>query len=380
MAKKDSTEPSRPEKMRAYISQADVPSVSLTKALRIPFAIAENYGYKPSNAVQVARALGVQPTTGNFKRLTGAAIAYGLTTGGYGADTIAITALGLRIVRPTSEGDDLAAMREAILKPRVIREFLKKYDGAPIPKDSIAHNVLVEMKVPQDRAAEVFALIIDSATDVNLLHTIKDRLFVDLSGATIPQSTESSGKDQGDGSGDTPSAPTFPALPKPALVAPFVVDSRARRVFITHGKNQSFIEPIKKLLTFGELEPVVAIQSQTVSQPVPAKVLEAMRSCGAAIIHVEGERQLLDSEAGQHTILNDNVLIEIGASMALYGQRFILVVREGVKLPSNLQGLLELRYKGETLDMEATVKLLEAINDMKQRPLPQPTTEIVKKN
>jgi hypothetical protein len=45
-------------------------------------------------------------------------------------------------------------------------------------------------------------------------------------------------------------------------------------------------------------------------------------------------------------------------------------VKDGVKLPSNLQGLLELRYKGDTLDVTDTVNLLEAINDMKQRPLP----------
>ena len=39
-----------------------------------------------------------------------------------------------------------------------------------------------------------------------------------------------------------------------------------------------------------------------------------------------------------------------------------------------VKGLLERRYKGDTLDMEETVKLLEAINDMKKRPLPQPTS------
>jgi predicted nucleotide-binding protein len=95
-----------------------------------------------------------------------------------------------------------------------------------------------------------------------------------------------------------------------------------------------------------------------------------MRSCGAAIIHVQEERTLADNEGNMHAVLNDNVLIEIGAAMALYGDRFILVVKDGVKLPSNLQGLLELRYKGETLDMEETVNLLGAIQDMKKRSLP----------
>ena len=73
--------------------------------------------------------------------------------------------------------------------------------------------------------------------------------------------------------------------------------ARARRVFITHGKNKGFIEPAKKLLSFGELEAVVAAEKQTVAQPVPEKVMEDMRSCGAAIIHVDDERRLLDKEA-----------------------------------------------------------------------------------
>jgi len=161
------------------------------------------------------------------------------------------------------------------------------------------------------------------------------------------------------------SKPTAPASPSATTT-----DGRARKVFITHGKNKALIEPIKKLLGFGELEAMVSVQTQTVSQSVPGKVMEEMRSCGAAIIHVEDERHLVDKEGNEYVVLNDNVLIEIGAAMALYGQRFILVVKEGVKLPSNLSGLLELRYKGDTLDMEETVKLLEAINDMKKRPLP----------
>jgi predicted nucleotide-binding protein len=147
-------------------------------------------------------------------------------------------------------------------------------------------------------------------------------------------------------------------------------DARRRKVYLTHGKNRGLIEPIKELLKFGELEAVVSIQTQTVSQPVPTKVMAEMRGCGAAIIHVEDERRLKDDAGNEVVVLNDNVLIEIGAAMALFGERFILVVKDGVKLPSNLQGLLVQPYKGTTLDMEETVKLMKAINDMKNRALP----------
>jgi predicted nucleotide-binding protein len=90
-----------------------------------------------------------------------------------------------------------------------------------------------------------------------------------------------------------------------------------------------------------------------------------MRGCGAAIIHVEGEMHLMDKDAKEHVVLNPNVLIEIGAAMALYGKRFILLVRDGTKLPSNLQGLYEVRYEGDALDGNATIRLLEAINQLK---------------
>jgi predicted nucleotide-binding protein len=95
-----------------------------------------------------------------------------------------------------------------------------------------------------------------------------------------------------------------------------------------------------------------------------------MRECGAAIIHVDAERTITDSDGKEVVILNPNVLIEIGASMALFGQRFILLVKEGVQLPSNLQGLYKVMYSGASLDGDTTIRLLEAINALKKFPLP----------
>ena len=111
--------------------------------------------------------------------------------------------------------------------------------------------------------------------------------------------------------------------------------------FITHGKNQEVVAQIKELLTFGGFTPVVAIENETVSKSVPDKVMDDMRSCDAAVIHVGAELRLMDSGGQEHRMLNQNVLIEIGASMALFGRKFILLVERGATLPSNLQGLYE---------------------------------------
>jgi predicted nucleotide-binding protein len=154
------------------------------------------------------------------------------------------------------------------------------------------------------------------------------------------------------------------------MVAAVADDQRRRRVFITHGKDRALVDPIKKLLEYGELEPVVSVERQSVSKPVPEKVMDDMRKCGAAIIHVDADKIIKDGGGEEHVILNPNVLIEIGAAMAFYGRRFILLVKDGVKLPSNLQGLYEVRYQGDTLDAASTIALLEAMKDIKNYSLP----------
>lgn len=125
------------------------------------------------------------------------------------------------------------------------------------------------------------------------------------------------------------------------------------------------VSQIKEVLTFGGFTPVIAMEQETIAKPVPDKVMDEMRSCAAAIIHVGNELRLMDAEGRETKMLNQNVLIEIGAAMALYGRKFILLVEKDVAMPSNLQGLYEVRYSGSKLDYEATMKLLKAFNDFR---------------
>jgi Predicted nucleotide-binding protein containing TIR-like domain len=345
---------------RRYLSQTDVPAYSLAKALRIAQAIADNYGKAPTRPLAVAQAVNQTPTSGTFRMLTGASLAYGLTDGGYNADVISITALGKRIVAPTSEGDDLAARREALLRPRVVREFLTKYNGSRLPSSQIAKNVLEELNVPSDRTGATLELIIESARDVGFLREVKGNNYVDLDGVT--SSTSVTPNAQFEPYTDEP--PSSEVMPSPSVSA--ATEQISNRVFITHGKNQEIVKQLKDLLAFGKFEPVVAMEHETVSKPVPDKVMDDMRSCGAAIIHIGTEMKLLDDTGSEHRILNPNVLIEIGAAMGLYHRNFILLVERGLSLPSNLQGLNEVRYDGNKLDYDATMKLLRAFNDFQK--------------
>lgn len=146
---------------------------------------------------------------------------------------------------------------------------------------------------------------------------------------------------------------------------PVAPPSAVTRVFITHGKNVKILGQVKRVLELGgKFEAVVAQERETVAKPVPEKVMDEMRACHAAVIHVGAEGTWKDGDGKEHPHINPNVLIEIGAAMALYGKRFILLVEDGVKLPSNLQGLYECRHKGEELSLDSAMKLFEALNTL----------------
>ncbi len=371
---------------RAYLKQTDVPAAPLADALRMPQAIMDHYAGKPTAPLQVAKALNVDPKGSQIRVLSGAAIAFGLIEGGAQAASITVTPLAKKILRPKTEGEEIVAKREAVLKPRVFGDFLRQYDGHPFPRQDIALNVIEEMGVRREKAPEVLDRIESSARLVGFLEEIKGKYYVSLQGTATPlpatdaeafqdeeESTEDVNGTSPEGSAETVSTnkqSSIPIVKGSELTVAIADDLRRRRVFITHGQNRDLVEPIKKLLEFGEMEAVVAVERQSVSKPVPEKVMDDMRRAGAAIIHVDADKTITDKAGVEHVLLNPNVLIEIGAAMAFYGRRFILLVRDGVKLPSNLQGLYEVRYSGDTLDANSTIKLLEAIKDIKNYSIP----------
>lgn len=364
-----STKPQGPdEPKRVIVSQSEFPNTPLEQVLRLPQAIWDNFAGKGAAPLRVAMAIGIKPSSGPWRNLCGSSIAYGLTDGGYNASAISLTPLGLKIVRPTTEHDAQEGLREAILRPRIQREFLERYDNAKFPKDAIAQNVLVDLGLPKERAGQALAILKANAELAGVLADIRGDKFVFLGGAEqkssrspaaeeaeIPQSGES-GLDQVGLAAGPPPAPV-PEQPRTDAV---------RRVFITHGKNQKVLGHIEKIVRLGGFEPVIAKNNETAAKPVPDKVLDDMRSCQAAVIHVGVDGVLFDEEGNQIPQINHNVLIEIGVARAWYGNKFILLVEEGVNLPSNLQGLYECRYSGTDLTMEAAFKLLEAFADFRK--------------
>jgi predicted nucleotide-binding protein len=349
---------------RTYVKQSDIPKLTLSEALRLPQSIADDFGRQPTAPHQLAMSVDVSPTSSNWRDLCGASIAYGLTEGGYNANQISLTELGKKIVAPTEDGQDCSARVEAALRPSVMRRFFDKYNKAKFPQEKIARNVLIEMGAPAPIADKVLEILKRNGESVGIIHQTKTGPFIAVDAPRPPTVSGGAGPlefDNEDTATDNPAVERAGS----ALIQSPAYGAKSSRVFITHGKNKVIVEQLKQLLTFGKFEPVVAEEHETTSAPVPDKVLEEMRGCFAGVIHVAGEEELLDKAGAVHHKINENVLIEIGAAMALYGRNFILLVQRGIHLPSNLQGLYRCEYEGEKLDYDATMKLLKAFNEFK---------------
>jgi predicted nucleotide-binding protein len=139
---------------------------------------------------------------------------------------------------------------------------------------------------------------------------------------------------------------------------------RSQRVFITRRDSGKVLEHVKELVASGQLEPVVARERGTAGGL--CDLIEQMRGCDTAIIHVTAGAASAD--ANRRARISDDVLVEIGAAMALYGREFVVLVEDAVELPPYLRGLREFRYGGEASNMPAMTRLVRACMSFPQRP------------
>ncbi len=364
-AKQMARKPEKANPKRTYFKQSDFPLTTLQQAQKIPSALIENFGGRDASPPDIALSIGVSPTSSAWPSLAGAAMAYGLTEGGPNASTIKLTALGRKLVAPEEEGADIAARREAMMNPRILREFFERYRRAKFPNDTIAGNVLRSLGLPDDRIKTAVEIVKANGLYAGIIRDTPTGPFVNLDSPGVPAPTATPAHlDEEEVSGAA-TEKNDAGMKAPSTISPASAQAFNNRVFISHGKQRSVATQIKELLAFGNYEPVVSVERESTAIPVPEKVFEDMRSCGAGVIHVSSEGKYLDRDGKEHSKINDNVLIEIGAAMALYGKKVVLLVEKGVTLPSNLQGLYRCDFEGEKLDYEATMKLLKTFSQFR---------------
>lgn len=349
---------------KANLSQGEFPRYSLEKSLPIARALYDEFGGRSATPHDVAIAINMAPTSGTWRNLCGASVAYGLTDGGYNAKEITLTPLGRDIVAGNENQNGYQARTSAVLKPRIMRAFFEKYERAKFPSDHVAESVLRGLGLPSHRISGAVDILRENGRFSRVLKNTKTGLFVAIDSGTVssaqvdPVTTEFEGNE--------PEEIPTEVSRGPSVVGVAAVDRKNNRVFVGHGKNVALLSQIKDLLSFGRFEPVIAVENETTAVSVPEKVFDDMRSCSAGLIHICDEEKLLDQNGQERIVLNPNVLIEVGAARALYRDRIILLVKKGIQLPSNLQGLYKCEYEGDSITHETTMKLLKAFTKLQE--------------
>lgn len=353
------------------INQPDLPRASLEKALRLPKALIEQFAGEPTSPLDLAIAVGVKPSSSGWRLLTGAAIAYGLTNGGYNAQVISLTDLGRRVVAPEEQGEDIEALREACLKPTVVAGFLGKYDGNKFPSDDIARNVLrSQFDVPATRTDDALSMIVENADTIGAFRTIGGDRYVALAPLTTGQRAPAVATEDPEEE-PPPSAPEPVAPAADGAERASVQDERpVHAIFVGHSRGTKILEQVKQLLELADLRAEVAIEQETAAIPVPDKVFDAMSRSDAAIICVTADA---GREGDEGYDVNANVLIEIGAAYVRYSKRLVLLWDRRVSVPSNLQGLYRCEFEGDELSWEAGTKLQKALIAIKKGQAPCPS-------
>ena len=365
-------EPSR----RTRVSQSDVPSVTLEQAARIPRAIAESYAKQPATPVQVGVALDMKPTTGRFRTLCGAALGYGLTDGGPFAKRIGLTDLGRRLVSPLEEGDDEAALREAVMVPTVERELLERYSGSRLPPRHIVNNVLEEMGVPLQAAERVYDVIIENARSAGFTREIKGDLYVDLSSRL-----DSSHAAAVEGALESPAAVSEPrGSVEPSDVGRMSDASSAtkptseqppaalvtQQVYIACAQPATLLEQIEAVVEACGFDHVVAAEERPSSQAEMQDEVEAFRRCSAGIIRVS-QPELVTDRAGQvHFLFDPDELIQLGRAGAQFGSKIAVLVDEATELPQSLRFAHQVQMSGDELETFGLMTLLRALSEFRQ--------------
>ncbi|BCV23385.1 TIR domain-containing protein [Gelria sp. Kuro-4] len=357
---------------QSRLSQTICPNLSIEDALAIPRAIKDNFAGQATAPLLVAEACGVSPTSSKWRTLTGAAIAYGLTNGGYNSKEISLTPLGERIVAPRVEGDDEKALKEAIMKPTLLADFYRQFDNNKLPRKDIVYNILRSKGVPEERLESTWDILRANATAAKVLRVISgnEYIYVNMESSSSAEPVSQISRIEVDQvppkniSNDV--LEKMNITPPDYAPQPIPIKKEKPHIFISHGKNNTIIiGQLKELLAYGQMEPIVSVERETTAIPVPDKVFDDMRNCDAGIIHIDLEEVPFGDGDQKYSRLNENVLIEIGAAIALYGKRVILLCKKGTLLPSNLQGLYRCEYEGTQLDYAATMKLLKTMQELR---------------
>jgi hypothetical protein len=167
-----------------------------------------------------------------------------------------LTPLGRKLVAPEAEGEDLAARRAAIVKPKLLHDFFEKYRRAKFPNDVIAGNVLKAMGLPADRTESALEIIKDNGRYAGIIRETPTGPFINLDSpgvpapAATPEFPEQGTLDAEEAGGDLHETAEAAVAPREEITpqAKAALAAKANRVFYLPWQAEGHCRPNKRVV------------------------------------------------------------------------------------------------------------------------------------
>ena len=298
------TSPKRRRIARPY------PVHSLEETIPIASSIQEKNAGLPFDRVLLAKALNTTPASSGFTMKLNSSTKYGLTSGGYNDDRIALTPRGESIVAADGQQGRQAALLEATLQPDQFRRFYEMLDGKRLPEDTSSRNILErDLGVHSDLTEECLETIKANGLYVGILGEVGGSLYVSAGGAHAADRPRQTGV-----SSTTSNHPEVPRQ----------TDHDTCRIFIGHAGNSDVVGYLKTILdSFGIAYRAIECDFD-VNRPVANEVSVEMRGCTAGVLVFASPSD--DAWSGRREEKRrQKLLYQLGAASALYGDRVVLL-------------------------------------------------------
>lgn len=178
-------------------SQARFPRHNVERALRIPRAIVEQNAGKECSDREAAKYVGVG-FNGPFRVEISSSIKYGFLDRPNNGH-IAITDRARQALRPQKPGDDIEALRQAVISAPQLSEVYLHYRGENLPDASFFEHALADkFGIPTDKLSEFTTVFMSSLQSAKLVEQRDDKIRVlDVTTAAEPGESRKTERTQG---------------------------------------------------------------------------------------------------------------------------------------------------------------------------------------
>ncbi len=139
----------------------------------------------------------------------------------------------------------------------------------------------------------------------------------------------------------------------------------AARVFISYGENSGIVDRLREALEVSGIDCEVVQRNQGSGNLVAEATLEAIQKCQIGLVLITEADFRKDADG--NIVLDEKLLVEIGAAFVHFERRVVLLCRKGYPVPGDLGDLQRCEFEGEDLTWSKGIEVLRAIQRFRDK-------------